>query len=148
MTRLTLRRNPFDFDLDFPRELERFLNRPFTRNLEVLAEEWMPSVDIAETKDEIKVKAEVPGMTKEDISISLADNVLTLRGEKKQEKEEKGKTFYRMERSYGSFARSFSLPTAVLANKVKAVYKDGVLEITLPKSEQVKSKEIPILVED
>ncbi len=148
MTRLMLRRDPFDFDVDFPREVERFLSRPFARNLEVLTEEWIPSVDIAETKDEVIVKAEVPGMTREDISISLSDNVLTLRGEKKKEKEEKGKTFYRMERSCGSFVRSFTLPTAVLANKVKAVYKDGVLEITLPKSEQVKSKEIPILVED
>jgi HSP20 family protein len=139
-----LRRDPFDFDLDFPRDVERFLNRPFSRNLEVLTEEWMPLVDIAETKDEVIVKAEIPGMTKEEISISLSDNVLTLRGEKKKEKEEKGKTFYRMERSYGSFVRSLTLPTAVLAGKVKAVYKDGVLEITLPKSEQVKSKEIPI----
>jgi HSP20 family protein len=124
------------------------LSRPFGRNLEVLREEWLPSVDIAETKDDLIVKAEVPGMTKEDISISLSDNVLTLRGEKKKEKEEKGKTFYRTERCYGSFVRSFTLPAPVLANKVKAVYKDGVLEITLPKSEQVKAKEIPIVVED
>lgn len=148
MTRLMLRRDPFDFDVDFPREVERFFNRPFSRNLEVLKEEWYPSVDIAETKDEVIVKAEIPGMTKEDVSISLQENVLTLRGEKKLEKEEKGKTFYRTERSYGSFVRSFNLPTAVLGNKVKAVYKDGVLQITLPKKEEVKSKEIPILVED
>lgn len=148
MTRLMMRREPFDFELDFPREIERFLSRPFGRNLGVFTEEWYPSVDIAETKDEVIVKAEVPGMTKEDISISLQENVLTLRGEKRQEKEEKGKTFYRMERNWGSFVRSFTLPTAVSTNKVKAVYKDGILEITLPKSEHLKSKEIPILVED
>ncbi|HLG94364.1 MAG TPA: Hsp20/alpha crystallin family protein [candidate division Zixibacteria bacterium] len=148
MTKITLRRDPLDFDLNFPRDVERFLSRPFARNLGVFTEEWYPSVDIAETKDEIKVIAEVPGMTKEDISISLQDNVLTLRGEKKEEKEEKGKTFYRTERSWGSFVRSFTLPAAVLAGKVKAVYKNGVLEITLPKAEELKSKEIPILVED
>ncbi len=148
MTRLTLRRNPFDFDLGFPRDVERFLSRPFSRGLGVITEEWFPMADIAETKDEVIIKAEVPGMTKEDISISLQDNVLILRGEKKQEKEEKGKTFHRMERSCGSFIRSFTLPTLVLANKVKAVYKDGVLHITLPKAEEVKTKEIPILVED
>ena len=87
MTRLTLRRNPFDFDLDFPRDVERFLGRPFSRGLGVITEEWFPMVDIAETKDEVIVKAEVPGMTKADISMSLQDNVLTLRGEKEQEKE-------------------------------------------------------------
>jgi HSP20 family protein len=124
--------------------VERFFSRPFSRNLEVLAAEWYPSVDITETKDEVIVKAEVPGMTREDISISLQENVLTLKGEKKQEKEEKGKTFYRMERSYGSFARSFPLPTAVLPGKVKAVCKDGILQITLPKAEKVKSNEISI----
>jgi HSP20 family protein len=147
MTKLMLQREPFDYELDFPREVERFFSRPFSRFREFLSEEWFPFVDIAETKDDIVVKAEVPGMTKEDISISLSDNVLTLRGEKKKEKEENGKTFYRMERNWGSFARSFTLPAAVLPGKVKAVYKDGVLEITLPKSEQVKSKEIPITVD-
>lgn len=148
MTKLMLSREPFDYDLDFPRDLERFFSRPFSRFREFLTEEWFPFVDIAETKDVLIVKAEVPGMTKEEISISLSDNVLTLRGEKRKAKEEKGKTFHRMERSYGAFARSFTLPTAVSAGRVKAVYKDGILEIALPKSEQVKSKEIPIAVED
>ena len=149
MTKFMLQREPFDYEFDFPREVERFFSRPFSRFREFLTEDWFPFVDIAETKDDIKIIAEVPGMTKEDISISLSDNVLTLRGEKKKEKkEEKGKTFYRTERCWGSFARSFTLPAAVLANKVKAVYKDGVLEITLPKSEPLKAKEIPIVVED
>jgi HSP20 family protein len=147
MTRLTLRRDPFDFDLDFPRDIERLLGRPVSRNLGLFTEEWFPMVDITETKDEVIVKAEVPEMSKEDVSVSLQDNILTLRGEKKQEKEEKGKTFHRVERSYGSFARSFTLPTAVLAGKVKATYKDGILQITLPKAEEVKSKEIPISVD-
>lgn len=106
--------------------------------------EWTPSVDISETKDDILIKAEVPGMKKEDIKISLQDNVLTLKGERKQEKEEKETNFYRMERSYGSFTRSFNLPTVVQADKIKASYKDGILNVTLPKAEEVKPKQIPI----
>jgi HSP20 family protein len=108
------------------------------------ASEWNPSVDISETKDEIVVKAEVPGMKKDDIKITLQDNVLTMRGERKQEKEEKETNFYRMERSYGSFTRSFNLPTMVQADKIKASYKDGILNITLPKAEEIKPKQIPI----
>lgn len=106
--------------------------------------EWSPSVDIFETKDDILIKAEVPGMKKEDIKITLQDNVLTLKGESKQEKEEKETNFYRMERSYGSFVRSFNLPTVVQADRIKASYKDGILSITLSKAEEVKPKQIPI----
>lgn len=106
--------------------------------------EWSPSVDISETKDNIVVKAEVPGLKKEEIKITLQDNVLTLKGERKQEKEEKETNFYRMERSYGSFSRSFNLPSAVQADKIRANYKDGVLNITLLKTEEFKPKHIPI----
>lgn len=108
------------------------------------ASEWSPSVDISETKDDIVIKAEIPGLEKENIKISLQDNILTLKGEKKQEKEEKDTNFYRMERCYGSFTRSFNLPTTVQADKIKASYKDGILNITLPKAEEVKPKQIPI----
>jgi len=83
-------------------------------------------------------------MTKDDIKVTVRDNILTLSGEKKQEKEEKSANYHRIERSYGSFCRSFELPTAVQFDKVKASYKDGILKITLPKSEEVKPKEIPI----
>jgi HSP20 family protein len=106
--------------------------------------EWTPSVDISETKDEIVVRAEVPGMKKDDIKITLQDNVLTLTGERKQEKKEKETNYYRMERAYGSFVRSFNLPTVVQADQIKASYKDGILSITLPKAEEVKPKQIPI----
>ena len=111
------------------------------------ASEWSPIVDISETKDDIVIKAEVPGLKKEDIKISLQDNILSLKGEKKQEKEEKEEkdtNYYRMERCYGSFTRSFNLPTTVQADKIKASYKDGILNITLPKAEEVKPKSIPI----
>lgn len=146
MTRLMVRTNPlFEVGTEFSREMERWMDG-LSRGLVRFTDEWSPTVDISETKDEVIVKAEVPGMTKEDISVFLQDNVLTLRGEKKQEKEEKDKTFHRVERSYGSFVRSFTLPTLVQADKVKAAYKVGVLQITLPKAEEVKPKEILISV--
>lgn len=105
---------------------------------------WTPNVDVSETKDEILVTAEMPGMKKEDIKLSVQDNVIILSGEKKSEEEKKDANFYRIERSFGSFCRSFTLPTPVEADKIKASFKDGILKVTLPKSEKVKPKEIPI----
>ncbi len=105
---------------------------------------WNPSVDVTEDKDSVVVKAEMPGLNKDDIKISVQDSILTLKGEKKQEKEEKETDYHRIERSYGSFCRSFQLPTTVRADKIKANYEDGVLSIILPKTEEVKPKEIPI----
>jgi HSP20 family protein len=105
---------------------------------------WTPNVDVSETKDEIVVTAEMPGMKKEDITLSVQDNVITLSGEKKSEEEKKDANFYRLERSFGSFCRSFTLPTPVEADKIKASFKDGILKVTLPKSEKVKPQEIPI----
>ncbi|MGB7061924.1 MAG: Hsp20/alpha crystallin family protein [Candidatus Zixiibacteriota bacterium] len=107
---------------------------------------WNPSVDITEDKDSVVVRAEMPGLNKDDIKISVQDSILTLKGEKKQEKEEKETDYHRIERSYGSFCRSFQLPTTVRADKIKANYKDGVLSISLPKTEEVKPKEIPISI--
>jgi HSP20 family protein len=102
---------------------------------------------VSETKDNLVINTEIPGMSKDDVNVSVKDNVLTLSGEKKQEKEEKDADYHRIERSYGSFSRSFTLPTSVQPDKVKAAYKDGILRITLPKSEEVKPKQIPITVE-
>jgi HSP20 family protein len=107
---------------------------------------WIPAVDISEDDDHLFVDVEVPGMKKEDIKVSLEHNVLSLKGEKKQEKEVKEENYHRWERSYGSFARSFELPVPVQADKIKAKYRDGVLHIELPKAEEVKPKEIPIEV--
>ena len=108
---------------------------------------WNPSVDVTEDKDSVVVKAEMPGLNKDDVKISVQDSILTLKGEKKQEKEEKETDYHRIERSYGSFCRSFQLPTTVKADKIKANYKDGVLSIILPKTEEVKPKEIPISID-
>ena len=141
---------PFRDLLSIQNEMNRlfddFFGRPFTR-LEWTKEAWSPSVDVSETKDNVIVNAEIPGMNKEDVKVSVQDNVLILSGERKQEKEEKNANYHRIERSYGSFSRSFTLPTSVQADKVKATYKDGILKITLPKTEEVKPKEILISVE-
>ena len=107
---------------------------------------WCPCVDVRETKESFVFVAELPGVTKDDVKISFQDNTLTLRGEKKGEKETKGENFHRMERQYGGFQRSFQLPCAVMADKIEAKFKDGILTITLPKAEEARPKEIPIKV--
>ena len=107
---------------------------------------WNPAVDISENNGNIHVDVEIPGMKKEDIKISLENNVLMLKGEKKQDREFKEENCHRMERRYGSFVRSFELPMPVQADKIKASYKNGILKIDLPKAEEVKPKEIPIEV--
>jgi HSP20 family protein len=109
-----------------------------------LESHWTPLIDLEETEDSVRVRAELPGMRKEEIKISLDGDHLHLSGERKREKEEKEKTYHRIERSYGRFERVIPLPTEVEKEKVKAVYTDGVLQITLPKSENVKPKEIAI----
>ena len=147
MTRLTLRTDPrLDIPAGFSREVNRLLSDIFNRDIFRLTDQWVPQVDMSETKEEVIVRAEVPGMTKEDITVTLQDNVLTLRGEKKQEKREQEASFHRIESSYGSFVRSITLPTLVQADRVKAAYKEGVLTVSLPKAEEVKPKEISISV--
>jgi HSP20 family protein len=109
--------------------------------------EWLPSIDVSETKNDLVVKAELPGMDPKDIDISLNDGYLTLKGEKKQEREEKEEDYHYIERSYGSFTRSVHLPKEVKRDKIAASYKNGILKITLPKSEEAKKEEIKIRVE-
>jgi HSP20 family protein len=108
---------------------------------------WSPTIDVSETKDKVMVEADLPGLKKEDVKISVQDDTLIIKGEKKQKKEEKEADYHRVERSYGSFFRLIPLPTSVKRDQVKANYKDGVLKITMPKTEEVKSKEIPISIE-
>lgn len=113
----------------------------------LLEGEWTPSIDVAETDDKITVTVELPGIDQKEVDIAITDDVLTLKGEKKEEKEVKEKNYHRIERSYGSFQRSVRLPTSVKADKAKAAYKDGILTITVPKTEEVKPKQIKIDVE-
>jgi HSP20 family protein len=105
---------------------------------------WAPPVDIFEKQDHLVVRAEVPGVRKEDMDVRIENGVLTLHGERKEEKEVKEENAHLMERVYGSFTRSFSLPMTVDATKVTAHYKDGVLEVTVPKVESAKPKRIEI----
>jgi HSP20 family protein len=113
-------------------------------NDEVLEGTWLPAADITETDDQFEIKAELPGLKKEDVKINLVDNVLTIRGEKKTEQDEKNKYCHRMERIFGSFIRSFSLGTKVDNSKIKAEFKDGVLTLALPKAAESKPRQIEV----
>jgi HSP20 family protein len=108
--------------------------------------EWAPLVDITEDEKEYAIKAELPEVKKEDVKVSVQDDVISISGERKSEKEEKGKKFHRVERSYGSFYRSFTLPEDADGGKVAAEFKDGVLKVRLPKSEKAKPKSIEVTV--
>ncbi len=105
-----------------------------------------PAVDVVDEKDHVVVKAELPGLAKEDVQVDLTDSTLTIRGEKKQEKEVKEKNFYRREREYGSFSRAIRLPAEVKTGEATAVFKDGVLEVRLPKTEEAKQKAVKVPV--
>ncbi len=127
-------------------EMEKTWNQFFKAwpSVETFRGEWVPSLDVSETKDEVVVRAEVPGIDAKDIDVTLKDGLLTIKGEKKAEKEEKGENHHLTERRYGSFSRSVRLPFDVHASKIKANYKDGLLTITMPKSEKSKVKQIKV----
>ncbi|MBN1930795.1 MAG: Hsp20/alpha crystallin family protein [Desulfobacterales bacterium] len=140
---------PFGDELtSFRKEIDKLWNRflgetPFARTF---AEEWLPSVDISEDKNSYLVKAELPGMDAKDVDVSLSGDLLTIKGEKKKETEEKDENRYRSERYYGSFQRVFRLPSGVKSDKVEASFDKGILKITLPKLEEAKKKEIEIKI--
>jgi HSP20 family protein len=108
--------------------------------------EWAPSVDISEDDKEWLIKADLPDVKKEDVKVTVENGVLTVTGERKFEKEEKDKKYHRIERSYGNFFRSFTLPEGAEGAKVSAQFKDGVLEVRLPKNEKAKSKAVEVKV--
>jgi HSP20 family protein len=128
------------------RDLDRLFDRFWEGDFPQLPAmgEWAPALDVSETKDAVMVKAEAPGMDANDIELSLDGDVLTLKGEKKQEKEEKDEHYYRTERSYGAFARAVRLPASVDGSKVAASFKNGLLTVTLPKAPAAKGTTIPI----
>jgi len=141
------------WDRDMDRMMEDFFGRRarpwwperwFRReDLEVKA----PTMDVYEEKDDIVVKAELPGMDKENIEVNLTDHTLTIKGEKKKEEEVKEENYYRSERSYGSFFRTLELPASVHGEKVKAAFKNGILEVRMPKTEEAKAKEIKVKID-
>ena len=130
-------------------EIDRLFDSPLnalTSNSQQFLSGWLPSIDLYEERDHLMLKAELPGMKKEDIDISLHGDVLTLSGERKEEKEYEQAETYRSERFLGKFQRTFTLPVAVDASKVQASYKDGILTVQLPKSEEAKPKQIEVKV--
>ena len=128
-------------------EMDRLWDSFFEGRPQVRFGEWFPTLDVSETKNDLVVKVELPGMDQKNIDVSLSDGHLTIKGEKKKEKEEKEENYHLIERSYGSFTRSIRLPREVQTEKINASFKNGVLRITLPKSEEAKTKEIKIKVE-
>lgn len=107
---------------------------------------WTPAVDIYETGEEIVVKAELPGVEKDQIDVEARDGVLTLRGERKVERDVKEENYHRVERSYGAFRRSFSLPSSVDPDGIRATLRDGILEVRLAKRAEVRPKKVPVKV--
>ena len=142
--------DPFNELEDISNRLNRMFGRsaaPATAGHEMVkVTDWMPSVDISETEKAYLIKAEIPEVKKEDVKVTVDNGVLTIQGERKMEKEEKGKKFHRIERSYGSFLRSFRIPDGVDDTKAKAEFKDGMITVTLPKSEKAKTKAVEIAV--
>jgi HSP20 family protein len=148
---------PFKGRLDRWKELEdmekrfsTYLGRPAvqteTGKEAMTVAEWSPLVDITEDDKEYLIKADLPEVKKEDVKLTVQDDVMSISGERKYEKEEKGKKYHRVERAYGSFMRSFTLPEDADGSKVSAEYKDGVLNVHLPKSEKAKPKSIEVKV--
>ncbi len=140
-------------------EMERLVEDVFRRPFSLLSPSWFPrlkmpameevspSVDIYEDGDDVVVKSELPGFEKDNIDISLTDDSMTISGEKKKEDKVEKKNYYRLERSYGSFSRSFRLPAEVQSDKAKAKFKNGVLEVRVPKTEEAKKREKKVKVE-
>ena len=136
--------DPFRELLSLRDDMDRFFNTFFGRPPEEVEGFWSPTVDIEEDNENFLVKAELPGLKKEDIKISVRGNILSVSGERKHESETKSKTFHRIERSCGRFSRTIALSSDVDSDKVKATYKDGILTITLPKPESSKPNEIEV----
>jgi HSP20 family protein len=133
-------------------EMERYFDdvfgRPWLpavwRRMPVVEMGWAPTIEVFEKKDKFVVKAELPGMKEDDIDVSVIGDTLTIKGERKTESEVKEEDYYCCERSYGSFSRSIALPSSVDAKKIEANYGDGVLEVSLPKSPEVKAKKVTV----
>ena len=134
-------RNVFGLRDELSHMLEESFGRPFGSGAQAV---WQAPLDVEESAESFTVRAELPGMKLEDIKISLVENQLLIRGEKRRELEKKDTAYHRVERAYGQFERALTLPSAVRADKIEAIYRDGVLEVSIPKAEEAKSREIPI----
>jgi len=121
-----------------------FLNDTLTPSFPRISENWLPAVDVLEKDGNLILRAEIPGINEKDIDLKLEGNVLTLKGEKRQESQEKRDSYHRMESYYGSFSRSFTLPESADRDQIKADYKNGILTITIPQKPEVRPREIPV----
>jgi HSP20 family protein len=137
------------------RNLQDEMNRVFSFGFprvenreEIVRGAWQPSVDIVEGKDEIALEAELAGMNIEDVDVSIENNVITITGERKFEKKAESDNYHRVERSYGTFTRSFTLPRNVVSEEARADFKNGILRVTLPKKEEAKARKIEIKGDD
>lgn len=136
------------------RDFQRRLNRLFGENVGFWPESeeamslatWAPACDVFENDNSITIKAELPGVKREDVKVTIENNVLMLKGERKFEDEVKRENFHRVERAYGEFMRSFTLPNYVDAANIKAEFKDGILNLTLPKREEAKAKQVEVAI--
>jgi HSP20 family protein len=137
---------PFHDVTEIQQEMNRLFDNFFGRPSAVATAErvWLPLCDMYETKDDLHVTFELPGVREKEVSVAITGDVLTVKGERKWDRELKDENYHRLERVYGKFERAVPLPVPVQADKVKATYRDGVLEITLPKAEEAKPKEIKI----
>jgi len=141
--------DPFRDLLSIQDRMNRLFEQTLSRSRSeegIAASTWTPAVDIYETPETIVLKAELPGLSREDIEIQIRDNALTLNGERRFAKDVQQENYLRIERAYGAFQRSFTLPATIQQDKIRAVFRDGVLELTLPKAEEAKPKKIAIEV--
>ncbi len=139
---------PFREIVPFRKEMDNLFKRFFGESplAEVFAEQWLPAMDVSETEDMVLVKAELPGLEVSDIEVSMLGDRLMIKGEKKKEAERTGEHYHSSERYYGAFQRSFQLPATVKIDQVEAKFDKGILTITLPKTEEAKTKEVKIPV--
>jgi len=147
-----LARSGFDPFSTLQREIDRLFD-DFTRGWPTMTRDWptmartselMPSMDVAETDKEIEITAELPGLAEKDVQVNVADNVLTIKGEKKSEKEEKDKNYRMFERSYGAFSRTLDLPAGINPDTIKASLSNGVLKVTVPKPAAAQVKKVEV----
>ena len=145
MVNTLIRLNPFSEMRRLQDEMSRLFDPGFPfENGELASANWIPAVDIEETSETLRVIAELPGMRREDIQIEFENGMLTIRGQRSRAEEKKETNFHRVERSFGSFSRSFRLPATVDAEKISATYEDGVLKLEMPKREESKARRIEI----
>ena len=138
--------SPFRGIVDIQDEMNKLFNTFFEDDLSPSGVSFVPTVDISETKKDIKVRADLPGMTEKDIDVSVSDNVLSIRGKKEEEKEESGEDFYRKERVSGSFLRQIQVPANTKTDEIHAKFKNGVLTVSLPKSTEAVEKAVKVEV--